>query len=268
MNGKRNLITWALISMLAASAQGSEVIFQQHPVAIGNPSTEAISIGSTQSDDPDEPRAKAWDNFSLSLPAVVDKVTWMGAFNRPFNPNDAFRGDIDFQFEIFSNLPHDAPNLSDVVFSATLESGMAGIDDGPHVSSSVVDGALQRSGGVVVEYEADLSFLLSPGKYWVSIVADQTFPSPHPDEDPDNPNAYLDPVWNWVAASDGDNLLYHFDELFDSEEPGFGFNAHNCPISGCDATFSLVGQSVPEPSSWLVLGSLLSLVSVCRRRRR
>ena len=217
-------------------------LYEQSPISIGNPATDAISIFSTVSDDPQEPRAKTWDNFTLQQDAEITAIQWMGTYNNVFNANDALRGEINFQVEVFANTAQDAPDLSQALHSFVLDAGMAGIDDGTVVSKSIAPDAFQADGGIVVDYAAEVTpFSLSAGNYWLSIVAEQTLPSPHPDDDPGNPDAHLDPIWGWVQSSGGDNLLYQFDQQYDASEPGFRFTAESCPVQACDATFSLVG---------------------------
>lgn len=199
----------------------------------------SIAIASTQSDDPLEPRAKTFDNFTLTSAATIDELTWRGSFNNVFNPNPDFRSDIDFHIWIYGNSAGNVPNVNDVIFSTILDAGTTGNDDGTQVSTSVVPGVTQSSGGAIVDYHATIPTLeLSAGTYWLSIVGDQVFASPHPDDAPGDPNSHLDPTWAWVTANSGDNLAYQFDARFDPFEPGYRLQG-TCP-GRCDTTFSLL----------------------------
>ncbi len=237
-----SLALMLLFGITAASSATTTTVYEQQSRTIGNPATGSISFASTVSDDPLEPRAKAFDNFTLDSSVTISELTWRGAYNNEFNPNSAFRGEIDFDIYIYGNLGNNSPDLNNVLFSTSLDSGLSGIDDGTQVDTTVLPNALQQAGGVVADYSAALPAVeLSAGTYWLSIVGSQTLPSPHPDSFPTNPDRHFDPTWSWVTATSGDNLAYQFDAQFDPFEPGFRFNG-GCP-GRCDMTFSLIATT-------------------------
>lgn len=234
---------------LSAPTNAQVTVFEQDPITLGNPSTGNISLATTESNDPGEPRARAFDNFTLATQTDLIGLTWMGAFNNEFNPESSFRGDVDFRIEIFPDVAN-SPDLNNSVFTALLDGGTAGNNDGTQIVEAIVPNVLQRDGGVIVDYEADLNLTLNAGDYWLSIVGVQTFPSPHPDAAPSDPNAHLDPTFSWVFSPEGDKTSYSFDQQFDPSEPGIriGDGTTCAPfgsLPGCDLTFSLLAAGDP-----------------------
>ena len=53
------------------------------------------------------------------------------------------------------------------------------------------------------------------------------------------PDEYVDPVWFWVFASEGDKRFHHYDSFLDRSQPG--------PFFPFDTTFSLVGRTPLPP---------------------
>ena len=238
---RRQVTAIAIFWMFACTANGQVPVYVQESRAIGNPASSSIAIASVQTDDPFEPRAKAFDNFTLSTDVDLTGIEWRGAYNNVFNPNPDFRGTIDFEVWIYSNNANNSPNVNDVLFTGLFDAGDSGIDNGTEVSKMIVPNTSHRTGGVITDYELEFDPVsLSAGTYWLSVVGNQTLPSPHPDDFPADPNKHFDPTWSWVTANSGDNLAYQFDQRFDPFEPGFRLTS-SCP-GRCDTTFTLLGD--------------------------
>lgn len=223
--------------------RGDVTLFEQTSIQLGNPSQSPVGAFSFDSDDPTEAPARAFDNFQLGEEQEISAVQWLGGYNFAFNPNDAFRGEIDFKLEVFANVDGTKrPDVGQSLFSTVLTAGMAGESAGSSVSKSIVPDVTAspksngQEPGIIVEYAADLEqpLTLPAGEYWLSIVAEQTFPSPPPTPQ-ELPDEYVDPVWFWVLARDGDKQSYHYDSFFDRSEPGISFSFDN--------TFSLFGRA-------------------------
>lgn len=216
------------LSMLFASVVGAraDVLYEQVSVPIGNPATNSIAVFSTITD-AEEEEAQAWENFSLANSATVSGLTWRGAFDAPFNPDDTFRGENNFMIRFFADNAG-APDLSSTLFEVALDGGLAGLNNGDDLQKQILPNAMSAGDGIVVDYEADLTpFDLAAGDYWLSVQANQTLPSPI--------EIYDDPKWAWVFSSTGTGGLYSYDEAFgDTVKPG-----GNYPFN---AAFALLGE--------------------------
>ena len=245
----RHTFTAAMFTFFATASPiwGGVAIFEQDSVELGSPSKSPVGAFSFDSDDPAEAPARAFDNFHLDEELEITGVQWLGGFNYAFNPNPQFRGEVNFNLEVFSNVNGTKrPDVGQSLFSTTLMAGMAGDSDGSSVTKTVVPdvtAAQTNNGqepGIIVEYQAELEqpLTLPAGQYWLSIVADQTFPSPRPTTQ-SLPDEYVDPVWFWVFASEGDKTFYHYDSFLDRSQPGLSFSLDN--------TFSLFGRTPLPP---------------------
>ncbi len=183
------------------------VPFVAHHQARSTPSSGDFGVFSSfdrvlnATSDPFE--AKAWDNFSVSDFTVIEGVSFSGVYDGPFV--GSAQPETDFLIEIFedsSGLPG-APVLT---FHA--DGGLAGVDDA-NVPTTAIAGTAP-GGGSIFEYDAMLPLTgLEIGDYWISITADQTFPS-------DSPT--IDPTWQWHLGSGPGDGFYSFDDIFD--DPG------------------------------------------------
>ena len=182
------------------------------------------------SDDPFE--AKAWDNFTLSEGIVLDAVTFTGAYIEPFSTSTTTDpAETDFLIEFFND-DGGAPGTLAASFSAA--GGVAGVSD-ENVTSTLLSHTAE-DGGPVYQYHAMIPFtVLVAGDYWISITADQTFPSPD-----------IDPTWQWHLGtnSGGADGFYSYDDTFDDAGDG-GVGAANgtpSPVNfnaGKDLAFTL-----------------------------
>gem|GEM_PF-1142518 len=151
----------------------------------------------------DSMEAKAWDNFTLTGTTILDGIDWAGAYVEPFATG--LTPETDFIIEIFSDASGSPGSL---VYSFSLDGGLAGVSDGD-VTSSLL-GHTAENGGPVYQYSADLPKTeLHAGDYWISITADQTFPNPFPK---------IDPTWQWHLGSGPGDGFYTYDDIFD--DPG------------------------------------------------
>ena len=232
-----------LLSMVALAAFSNpdmargDTIVHHDPILIGNPAPGASGIASAKSNwIPTE--SQVFDNFTIDTTYDVDGIDWTGAYLTPFF-EDTPRVPTSFQLLILSDVLERPAVEAPVVASFELDSGRAGIDDGPDVVSTQVADQSTAAGGAVIEYSATLpSFTLDPGTYWLSIQALQTVPIDMP---------YRHPEWLWALSEADDRLMYTYDEAFDDpvgSQPGLPFRAY-------DAAFTLfgtpVGGSEPEP---------------------
>ena len=62
----------------------------------------------------------------------------------------------------------------------------------------------------------------------------QTFPSPNPLLEPNNPDAFFDPIWGWHLGDGPDDRAFQYDALADDVEPG-------SPLRG-DLAFRILGN--------------------------
>lgn len=152
-------------------------------------------------DDPFE--AKAWDNFTLSSETVIDGISWDGAYAEPFaTGTGAATPETDFVVEIFGD---NAGLPGPLLYTFPLNGGDAAVDDA--LVTTTLRSHSSPSGGPVYHYEAMLPFTAVPaGDYWLSITADQTFPS-----------TGIDPTWQWHLGtnSEGADGFYYYDDTFD-----------------------------------------------------
>lgn len=241
------------------------VIYQQDPIAFGNPSTgitglSSIFVEATGA----ESISRGYDNFVITEPVSISGLEWKGSFNGPFNPRSSFRGRADFSVEFFPNTTSktgDTPDTSNPILSLLLDGGLAGRENGSDVVSMVVPNEMSSGSGgggvgqppapgIVETYSLDIKpFTLEPGTYWLAIQALQTFPSPFPPQNADDPDRWFDPSWSWALSDDpdGDHTLYSFDTLFGDRleddgtiGPGIVINSPNAPR---DLAFTLTGSS-------------------------
>ena len=220
----RALITAVLVSYPGLA--NAAVVVDQPPISIGNPHGGAVGVASADADIVIN-KSAAYDDFVLSEPTLISSITWTGAYSEDFDSPESTRGTTDFNLNFYHNTVGSTlcnaqslnkPDVNNAAASFTLNAGNSGIDNGSDVSKTVFTDRLQRDGGRVVEYQADLApFTLPAGRYWVSIQSDQVL------------TASADPEWLWVFGTSGDNRAFSYDTAFGDpvgSEPAcaYGFN--------------------------------------------
>ena len=235
MNWQTRVSVIVLLVLTASLSHGQTVLYEQSPIAIGNPHEGSVGAASVLPLDTSgqELISRAYDNFTISEEVSVSGLQWFGSYNGEFNPNPDFRGITDFRVEFFPNSGN-SPDVANSLMSFELDAGLAGLNDGSDVTQAIVPGQMSsgsgggsQTPGVIETYSADLdAFTLQPGTYWLAIQARQSFPSPFPPQNPTDPDRHFDPSWSWVLSDDddGDDRLFSFDQQFgDRFEPGISF---------------------------------------------
>lgn len=203
-------------------AWSTEVIYEQPG------QTSAITTGVTSNKvDAIFEESQAWDNFVITQPVEITGVSWTGQYLDAFNPNAELRANSDFLVQFTPNLPGNSPDIaeSSQIAEFLIEGGQSGLNEGSDVVKTLIPDQMQQDGGSVFRYDAEVDpFTLEPGTYWISIQAQLMFLS--------NEN----PEWTWVLGTEGDSLLYSYDEAFDTpgSQPGLPFTR--------DTAFSLIGN--------------------------
>lgn len=200
----------------------------------------------------DPTRAIAYDNFSQSQAYNLTAIRWTGIYAEPFPAN---LSDTDFVVSIWGDAGG-LPDLSSPVKSWTFFGGANAVQSGPDLTVTANGDTNPTTpttpgGGDGFDYRAPINFQLGAGKYWISIIADQTF---------DNPQPIVDPSWQWhLGKGPGDGFYFEDLEL-------------NQPLTkdgteGKDLAFIFEGTVVPEPHSAVLAALGFLLVGTLRRRR-
>jgi len=251
---KSFLKPFVLLGALAFLApQAMAQIVNQTPVGnSGEFAAQDQTVGPT-----DPWLAKAYDNFTLTQDILIEGFCWHGLYAEPF---PAARADTDFIIEIWDVDPNN--QLPDVAGGAlltfTFEGGVVAGTSGSDltVTDMGYDSAPAGNspgGGDVFHYDATLAngTALAAGDYWISILADQTFPNPFPK---------VDPEWQWHFAGAGDGFT-----TFDRTTMPPGTNQQGLLVPGKDLAFAIKG--VPEPSTILMALCGLAPLGLLRRKR-
>lgn len=217
-----------VLALASVFALGNAQIYSQAPDGTGS-SISQNDIGGLGN------FATTYDNFELNSTDTIENVQWIGQYSAV---SQAHLPDITgFTVNFYSDSSGSVGNL--------LESNyVAGTSNEELVS-------FDSNFNPLFLYSMDLPTVLpgetTPGfvatantQYWMSIVADQTFP----------------PFWGWSYSSDGDGQSYA------------DFLGTRYPQSA-DLSFALFDspQAVPEPTTYVAFGGA-ALIFARRRRSK
>lgn len=168
------------------------------------------------------------DNFTLTTDAVLNSISWLGAYRNTNSPLD----DADnFTLVIFSNnIPNNLPDaLSPPLLNINIGNTDSRVNSGENAGTSNFN---------IFSYQADLSsdLSLSAGTYWLSII--------------NNTNL----GWAWGASSISGDIAFTDSESFWSQSNG-------------TLQFELNTAAVPLPAaSWLLASGFLGLLGFKKKK--
>lgn len=186
--------------------------------------------------------SQAYDNNDF-LNASQNDVGGLGNFastydNWNINPGGLYTvNEVKFTGGYFNGNPG---NITGWTVNVYFDSGTGSPGTLQHTAHISGNGNETLLGGNIYTY--DLSGLgfqeLSGIEYWISVVPDLSFP----------------PQWGWATGTGGDGIGWQ------------NYFGQGYPI-GYDSAFTLIGTSVPEPGTLVMLGTgVLGLAGAIRRK--
>lgn len=224
-------IAASLLALLTAQSLAALPNQMRRIPATGDHGVYSVQLAGSAGSDPN--LTKAYDNFTLSEAYELTGISWSGIFAEPIPAGSVET--IEWTVEVWADdagepavsagpLPGFEWSFGGNIVPGSpvgpLLSVAANGDISPATSTTV-------GGGAGYDYTATLPYAVLPaGRYWISIIADQTFGSPE----------FVDPEWQWALGEGADNTYFHV---------GSAVVAPGLQTGETDLAFQLTGAAVP-----------------------